>query len=78
MNDYPAIARDKISDKDRVFPGDGVAPLVKLVREMFDNGCVPVFSIELFNREYWARYDAPTITRIALQKMKAITAKALG
>jgi 2-keto-myo-inositol isomerase len=78
MNDYPAIARDKISDKDRVFPGDGVAPLVKLVREMYDNGCVPVFSIELFNREYWARYDAPTLTRIALQKMKAITAKALG
>jgi 2-keto-myo-inositol isomerase len=78
MNDYPAIARDKIADKDRVFPGDGVAPLATLVREMYDNGCIPVFSIELFNREYWARYDASTITRIALQKMKAITAQAMG
>ena len=33
MNDYPAKPpRDVIADKDRVYPGDGVAPLVDILR----------------------------------------------
>lgn len=78
MNDYPNIPRQQIEDKDRVFPGDGVAPLSKLVRQMYDNGLTPVYSIELFNRQYWAMYDPPTITRMGLAKMKAVTAQALA
>ena len=27
VNDYPKIDRDKITDADRVYPGDGIAPL---------------------------------------------------
>ncbi|MBN1123444.1 MAG: sugar phosphate isomerase/epimerase [Sedimentisphaerales bacterium] len=78
MNDYPDIPRETIADKDRIFPGDGVAPLPKLVRMMYDNGVKPVWSIELFNRDYWEKYDAPTICKMGLSKMKAVTAKALA
>ncbi|MBN1816759.1 MAG: sugar phosphate isomerase/epimerase [Sedimentisphaerales bacterium] len=78
MNDYPDIPRDRIADKDRIFPGDGVAPLPDLVRMLYDNGVRPVWSIELFNRDYWNQYDAPTICQMGLAKMKAVTAKALA
>ena len=78
MNDYPDIPRDKIADKDRVFPGDGVAPLPKLVRMLADNGVRPIWSIELFNRDYWNTYDPATICRLGLEKMKAVTAKAMA
>ena len=78
MNDYPDTPREQLKDADRVFPGDGVAPLPKLVRQMHDNGCVPVYSIELFNPVYWDTYDAPTIAKIGLSKMKRVTAAALA
>jgi sugar phosphate isomerase/epimerase len=78
MNDYPDKPRAQLNDSDRVFPGDGVARLPHLVRQMYDNGCAPVWSIELFNRQYWDRYDPPTIARIGLEKMKAVTAAALA
>ncbi len=78
MNDYPDIPRDKIGDSDRVFPGDGVAPLPHLLRQMRHNGVVPVLSIELFNRDYWKQYDAKTICEVGLQKMKEVVAASLA
>ena len=78
MNDYPGIPKEEIKDSDRVFQGDGIAELPKLIRIMYDNGCVTVYSIELFNRTYWKQYDAQTIARIGLEKMKAATAAALS
>ncbi len=78
MNDYPDIPRATIADKDRVFPGDGIAPLPELLRGMRSNGVVPVLSIEIFNREYWEKYDAKTICEIGLTKMKAVTAASLA
>jgi len=77
MNDYPDRPREQLADKDRVFPGDGTAPIADLVRMLADNGVRPVWSIELFNRDYWNTYDAPTICRLGLEKMKAVTAKAM-
>jgi 2-keto-myo-inositol isomerase len=78
MNDYPNIPREKIGDKDRIFPGDGIAPLSRLVREMRENGVVPVLSIEIFNREYWEKYDAKTICELGLKKMKAVSAASMS
>jgi 2-keto-myo-inositol isomerase len=77
MNDYPQIPRERIEDKDRVLPGEGVAPLEKVLGILRDNGCAPALSIELFNEGYWKRYDAPTLARLGLAKMKA-TVAALG
>src|SRR5436190_6993688 len=35
MNDYPADPpRDKITDAHRVYPGDGVAPLASMLRDL--------------------------------------------
>ena len=54
MNDYPADPpRDKIADKDRVYPGDGVAPLTQILRDMHAAGFRGYLSLELFNASYW-------------------------
>ena len=77
LNDYPNLPREQIADKDRVLPGEGVAPLGTILGILRDNGCAPVLSIELFNEGYWKRYDAPTLAAKGLESMKAATV-ALG
>lgn len=70
VNDYPRIDREKIVDADRVYPGDGVAPLREVfatLRAMSYRGFV---SLELFNREYW-KQDPHRVAKIGLEKMKA-------
>jgi sugar phosphate isomerase/epimerase len=71
VNDYPKVARDKITDADRVYPGDGVAPLKEVfatLRKMSYGGFV---SLELFNRDYW-KQDPNEVAKTGLAKMKAV------
>jgi 2-keto-myo-inositol isomerase len=76
VNDYPDLPRDKIKDADRVFPGDGVAPLAAVFRDLRDAGFRGTLSIELFNPNYW-RQDPKQIARTALEKTRALVADAL-
>jgi len=76
MNDYPADPpREKLRDEHRVYPGDGIAPLDNILRDLAVVNPNCVLSLELFNREYW-KNDALTIARTGLEKMKAAVAKA--
>jgi 2-keto-myo-inositol isomerase len=78
LNDYPADPpRDRISDRDRVMPGDGIAPLTKILRDLCATGNRAVLSLELFNPEYW-KQDPLQVAKIGLTKMKAAVNKALG
>jgi 2-keto-myo-inositol isomerase len=78
MNDYPADPpRDKISDRDRVMPGDGVAPLTQILRDLRDNGSHAILSLELFSPRYWEK-DALEVAKTGLTKMKLAVEKALG
>lgn len=76
MNDYPAQPpREAVKDADRVWPGDGVAPLRDILSAYRDNRAEPWLSIELFNAEYWKR-PAEETARTGLAKMKAAAALA--
>ncbi len=78
VNDYPAEPpRATISDAHRVYPGDGVAPLDKIFRTLRDAGYRGVFSLELFNRDYW-KQDAFEVAKTGLEKTKAAVARALS
>jgi sugar phosphate isomerase/epimerase len=71
MNDYPADPpRETINDADRVYPGDGVAPLGDILRTLHSTGCRCMLSLELFNREYW-KQDPVEVARTGLAKMRA-------
>ena len=71
-NDYPADPPlEKIGDQHRVFPGDGIAPIADIVKGFLQVGAMPVLSLELFNRDYWAM-DALEAARIGLAKMNGL------
>jgi sugar phosphate isomerase/epimerase len=77
MNDYPANPpREKITDADRVYPGDGVAPLAAMLRDLHALGFRGLLSLELFNRGYW-KQDALVVAKTGLEKMRAVVKKAL-
>jgi sugar phosphate isomerase/epimerase len=78
MNDYPAQPpRETVTDADRVYPGDGVAPLDTVLRNLHAIGFRGPLSLELFNRRYWQQ-DPLTVARTGLEKLRAAVRHALG
>ncbi len=78
VNDYlSSPGRDTITDADRIFPGDGTAPLSQLFKDLKSIGYKGALSIELFNREYW-KQDPQAVATIGLSKLKSLVQKSLG
>ncbi len=78
VNDYPAkLERSTIKDADRVYPGDGVAPMKEIFGALREAGFAGYLSLELFNPEYW-KQDAQQVATTGLEKTKAAVAKALS
>ena len=76
MNDFPANPpRETIKDADRVYPGDGVAPLTQMLKDMFAAGFRGTLSLELFNPVYW-KDDPLNVARKGLAKMQEAVARA--
>ena len=76
INDYPSsIPPSEIEDKDRVYPGDGDGPVIKVLQMLAAAGGPKVLSLELFNRAYW-KQDALVVAKTGLQKMKAAVKQA--
>lgn len=72
MNDYPASPpRAVIKDSDRIYPGDGVAPVGGVLETLREIGFDGYLSIELFNPTYWQQ-DPLLVARTALEKLKAL------
>ena len=72
MNDYPAsIPREQQQDKDRIYPGDGAAPLKQILTDLKNMKGPKILSLELFNREYWAQ-DPLQVAKTGLEKMKKV------
>ena len=77
MNDYPADPpRESIADKDRVYPGDGVAPMNDILKSVIRPDRAIVLSLELFNPEYW-KQDAQQVADTGLEKMRTAVRKGL-
>jgi sugar phosphate isomerase/epimerase len=75
-NDYPADPpREKINDGYRVFPGEGTAPLVEVLRLFRSLGGQTILSLEVFNKKYWEQ-DALEAARTGLERMRAVAEQA--
>ncbi|GAC1301978.1 MAG: sugar phosphate isomerase/epimerase [Mucilaginibacter sp.] len=73
MNDYPTgISHEVITDADRIYPGDGIAPIKRILNILRRHDQPLVLSTELFNKKYYAQ-DALTVAKTALVKMKWVT-----
>ena len=77
INDYPAKTRADLSDADRVYPGDGTAPIAAILRALNRPGSTTVLSLELFNRDYW-KLDPATVAATGLKKIREVVAMALA
>ncbi len=55
INDVESMPKDKITDANRVFPGDGVIPLQGIIDAVRGIGFDGVASVEIFRPEYWQR-----------------------
>ena len=72
MNDYPGSKPvNEQTDSDRVYPGDGAAPIRQVLLDLQAMGGTKVLSLELFNKTYWAQ-DASLVASTGLQKMKSL------
>jgi sugar phosphate isomerase/epimerase len=72
INDAPQTpAREKQTDADRVYPGDGILPLSEMVQILRDVGYTGHISLELFNPKYWAQ-NPKKVVHEGLDKMRAI------
>jgi sugar phosphate isomerase/epimerase len=70
MNDFPATPpREELADKDRIYPGDGIAPLKQILTDLNKMGGEKILSLELFNRDYWNE-DPLIVAKTGLEKMK--------
>jgi len=75
MNDFVAsIPREKQNDKDRVYPGDGSAPLLQILTDLKNMGGTKVLSLELFNEDYW-KEDPLKVAITGLTKMKNLVSQ---
>ncbi len=73
VNDYPStIPPATITDADRVYTGDGVAPLRRILEAIRTPGQPLIISLEVFNKDYYAQ-DALKVAQNGLAKMKAAT-----
>jgi 2-keto-myo-inositol isomerase len=78
VNDYPdAPDPTKLSDANRIYPGDGVAPYGQIFRDLRDSGFRGFLSLELFNKDYYAR-GADENLKAGLEKIRATVKKALA
>ena len=78
VNDYPAQpARTEQTDAHRVYPGDGVAPLSQIFRDLHASGFGGYLSLELFNRDYWQQ-DPEVVAKTGLEKTRAAVRKAFA
>ena len=72
INDYPAdISPEKISEPDRIYPGDGIAPLKQMLSIIKNPEKPVVLSLEVFNNNYY-KQDALLVAQTGLAKIKAV------
>ncbi len=77
FNDFvDNIPREKQTDGDRVYPGDGAAPFKQIITDLYHAGGKKVLSLELFNKNYWEK-DALEVASTGLKKMKMLVESAI-
>jgi 2-keto-myo-inositol isomerase len=77
MNDYPAEpSRELLTDGHRVMPGDGAAPIKKILQTLHKKNVPIVLSLELFSEKYWSM-PAKEVLAIGHDKMLAAIENAI-
>jgi sugar phosphate isomerase/epimerase len=72
LNDYPGSGVvTQLTDRERLYPGDGAAPYDAIIATLRRIGYAGVLSLELFNEAY-QRAGALDVARTGLEKMRQV------
>ncbi|MCB9208778.1 MAG: sugar phosphate isomerase/epimerase [Ignavibacteriales bacterium] len=63
--------REEQGDKHRIYPGDGILPLVQLFKDLKTINYKGTLSLEMFNREHW-KQDPYEVAQTGIDKIKKI------
>ena len=75
-NDVPAEpAREEMGDAHRIFPGDGMLPLKRVLTLLRQIDYRGPLSLEIFNRTYWEQ-DPKAVAAEGLRKMRDLIVSA--
>ncbi len=80
LNDVPAEpAQFELKDADRIYPGDGILPLPRLLADLRAIGFRGPLSLEMFNRDHW-KQDPVEVAKTGMAKIRQVIAQseALG
>ena len=73
MNDYPAsMLPAAITDADRIFPGEGEAPILRILQALRSPERPLILSVEVFNKTYYSQ-DAGKVAATALERLRSVT-----
>jgi 2-keto-myo-inositol isomerase len=72
VNDYvTSIKPTSITDGDRIYAGDGEAPIKEIIKRLKPSEKPVILSLELFNKELWAQ-DPLKVAKTGLEKLKGV------
>jgi len=75
FQDVPDMPRELLDQTTRVIPGDGVTPLVKILRKLADKGYAGALSVELFLPQF-QQGDPYEVAREIRQKAETVMRQA--
>jgi len=75
ISDCENLPRETLTDRNRLYCGLGVIPLVEILRELKGLGYGGYLSVEVFREEYWKK-DPATIGREALEALRSVMRRA--
>ena len=79
MNDYPETPPfNELTDADRVLPGEGSCPFNTVIPKLYRAGFRGGFSVELFNKGYWAQWSAEEMLAQSYEATVAVLTKAMA
>ena len=73
----PEKPSEEVGDADRIYPGEGILPLVDALRSLYTIGYRGPLSLELFNRAHWEQ-DPKQVAKTGLERLRANVAETLG
>ena len=75
INDCEDLPRDKLADKHRLFCGEGVIPLIDILKIFREKGYEGYLSVEIFREEYW-KMSAVDIAKKAYSSLVKVASAA--
>ena len=75
FQDVPDMPRELLDNNTRLIPGDGVSPLVQILRKLAEKGYAGALSVELFLPEF-QQADPYEVARRIREKAEAVMRKA--